>query len=159
MSGLSSLDLKTVITTSMTDVFDTMLSKVITPNGDAAQFSDDQGIVGSVGFAGQVMGNVSIHVTHAFAQMITASMLGISVDEIEGDEEVHDVIGELCNMVGGDLKSRLCDAGMPCELSIPFITSGSNFKIEPKGWVRNEKFGFHCEAHTAIVEIYMKKSD
>ena len=157
MSELSSLDLEMVITKSMTDVFDTMLSKPITPNGDTPQSTEDKGIVGSVGFAGQVMGNVSIHVTDKFAQMITASMLGIGVDEIDGEEEIHDVIGELCNMVGGDLKSRLCDAGLPCELSIPFITSGNNFKIEPKGWVRNERFGFNCEAHTAIVEVYMKK--
>ena len=158
MGDINSLDLKNYVTNAMIDVFDTMLSKSIALNGDTTPGNGGKGIVGSVGFAGQVMGNVNIHVTDAFAQEITASMLGMEIEEIEGDEEIHDVIGELCNMVGGDLKSRLCDAGLPCELSIPSITSGSDFTIEPKGWVRNEKFGFRCEEHRALVEIYMKTS-
>jgi len=69
---------------------------------------------------------------------------GMDEDEIEGDEEVHDVVGELSNMIGGDLKSRLCDAGLTCELSIPTITSGKEFQVQPKGWTRHERFVFHC---------------
>jgi len=56
------------------------------------------------------------------------------VDDIGSDEEVNDVIGEVCNMVGGDLKSRLCDAGFTSSLSIPSITYGESFRIQPEGW-------------------------
>jgi len=66
------------------------------------------------------------------------------------------VIGELSNMIGGDLKSRLCDAGLPCQLSIPSITSGSDFKIESRGWVRSERFVCANQGQSAIVEIFIK---
>jgi chemotaxis protein CheX len=92
----------------------------------------------------------------AFGRLLTADLLGMDVDEIESDEEVNDVIGELSNMIGGDIKSRLCDCGLPCELSIPSITYGSDFKIDIRDWVRHEKLAFKHQEHTAFVEVYIK---
>ena len=112
--------------------------------------------VGTVGFAGAVMGNVNIAVSREFAREMTAAMLGMSVEDISSDEEVNDVIGEVCNMVGGDLKSRLCDAGLTCSLSIPSITFGDGFRVESKGWDRHEQFGFRNSHHSALLEVYMK---
>ena len=83
-------------------------------------------------------------------------MLGMELDEVDSDEEVHDVIGELSNMIGGDLKSRLCDAGFTCELSIPSITAGKDFSIESKGWAVNETVCFQFENHIALIEAYIK---
>ena len=158
MTDINQLDLKTFVTNAVNDVFTTMLSMEL--NNVEAKFQDvaenGEHIVGSVGFAGLVMGNVNVFVGQDFAHQIAAAMLGMEEDEIENEEEVHDVIGELCNMIGGDLKSRLCDCGMTCSLSIPSITSGKDFRIESKGWDRNEKFGFHNHQHTALVEVYMK---
>ena len=114
--------------------------------------------MGSVSFAGEVVGSLTIYVTQGFARVITAAMLDMEVAEVESDEEVHDVIGELCNMIGGDLKSRLCDNGFPCVLSIPAITCGNDFKIESKGWMRKERFGFKHQEHSALVEVYLKNS-
>jgi chemotaxis protein CheX len=83
-------------------------------------------------------------------------MLGISVGDVEDEGQVHDVIGEVCNIVGGNLKSRLCDSGFPCELSIPTITAGSDFQIKSRGWELNARFGFQNHEHAALVEIFMK---
>jgi chemotaxis protein CheX len=77
-------------------------------------------------------------------------------DEIDSDEEVYDVIGELSNMIGGDLKSRLCDAGFTCELSIPSITSGKDFSIASKGWAINEVVCFQYQEHFALIEAFLK---
>ena len=158
MTEINALDLKTFVMNSVNDVFGTMLSMRVENVEAQLQEVAEEGnhIVGSVGFAGLVMGNVNVFVGNDFARRMTAAMLGMEEDEIESDEEVHDVVGELCNMIGGNLKSKLCDAGMACNLSIPSITSGNNFKIESKGWDRNETFGFRNGGHTALVEVYMK---
>ena len=158
MTEINALDLRTFVTNAVNDVFDTMLSMELqTDESQGQELSEDTDhIVGSVGFAGLVMGNVNVFVGNDFARRMTAAMLVMEEDEIESDEEVHDVVGELCNMIGGDLKSKLCDAGMECSLSIPSITSGTSFKIESKGWDRNETFGFSNNGHTALVEVYMK---
>ncbi len=157
MAGLDALDLKSCITNSVAGVFDTMLSMPVeASDGDSYSENDGRRIVGTVGFAGKVLGNVSIHVNETFARKITAAMLGMELNEIEGDEEIHDVIGELSNMVGGDLKSRLCDADLECELSIPYITSGSDFKMETKGWERHERFLFQNDVNVGLVEVFAK---
>jgi CheY-specific phosphatase CheX len=157
MADIDTLDLKTFITNAVYGVFDTMLSMSIKiSDRDFPLNSEGRRIVGSVGFAGKVMGNVSVHVYEDFARLITAAMLGMEIDEIEGEEEVYDAIGELSNMIGGDLKSRFCDSDLACDLSIPSITSGSDFTTETKGWTRHESFVFQHEENLALVEVFLK---
>ena len=151
------MDLREFITNAVSDVFDTMLSMKI-ENVTVGQTENLNGgrIVGTVSFAGKVLGNLNLHVGQQFAVEMTAAMLGMGTEEINGDEEIHDVIGEVCNMIGGDLKSRMCDSGLTCELSIPSITTGKEFTIEPQGWDRSEELGFISNQHTALVEVFMK---
>ena len=152
---LATFDLPPFLRGATQEVFDTMVSMELTDQ-DAQAFSESNRIVGSVSLAGSVSGTVNIHVSDAFASQITANMLGMEVDEIDSEEEVHDVIGELSNMIGGDLKSRLCDAGFVCELSIPSITSGNNFNIESKGWAVKEFVCFQYQEHIALIEAFIK---
>ena len=160
MTEINSLDLKGFITNAVNDVFDTMLSmEVESVTTNQPEDLNGTHIVGTVCFAGVVMGNLNLYVGGEFARQMTAAMLGMETDEIDGDEEVHDVIGEVCNMIGGDLKSRLCDSELTCELSIPSITSGNEFSIKTKGWDRNELFAFRNQQHTAVVEVFIKSGN
>jgi CheY-specific phosphatase CheX len=152
---LAAFDLPAFLRGATQEVFDTMLSMELTEK-DHQELTGASRIVGSVSLAGSVSGTVNIHVSDTFASLITANMLGMELDEIDSDEEVHDVIGELSNMIGGDLKSHLCDAGFTCELSIPSITSGKDFSIESKGWAVNEIVYFQYQEHIALVEAFIK---
>ena len=157
MTEISALDLKEYIIRAMSEVFDMMLSMNLDEvDEDLSGSLNGDRIVGSVSFAGKASGNINIHVSGDFAKTMTATILGMDIGEIESQEEVHDVIGETSNMVGGNLKSRLCDSGLPCELSIPSITSGGNFKIESKDWSRHEKIFLKNNDHVVLVEAYMK---
>jgi len=159
MPDINAVDLRGFVSGAMGEVFDTMLSMDIELTDEGVQANvEGERIVGSVSFAGEAVGNVNIQVNEAFARQITAAMLGMEEDEIDGDEEVHDVIGELSNMVGGDLKSRLCDEGLNCDLSIPSITSGSDFKTETKGWERHEILVFRHQEQFALLNVYLKTS-
>jgi CheY-specific phosphatase CheX len=157
MQEINTLDFKEFLMNAIGNVFDLMLSM-------EAEFIDagfqptpgDSQIVGTVSFAGKVMGNINIQVNDAFARVMTSAILDMELDEIEGEEETYDVIGEVSNMIGGDLKSRLCDAGYLCQLSIPSITSGHNYKIESKNWELHESVDFRCRPHTGRVEVYIK---
>jgi len=154
---LAAFNLPTFLRSATQEVFETMLSMGLQEeNAAAALFHDTSRVVGSVSLAGNVSGTVNIHVGDPFAKLITANMLGMDVAEVESEEEIHDVIGELSNMIGGDLKSRLCDAGFACSLSIPSITSGKDFNIESKGWAVNERVIFKFEEHIALIEAFIK---
>jgi len=161
MSEIQAIDLQGFITKAVQGVFKTMLSMPLELEDPAniQGVTTGKHIVGTVGFAGAVMGNVSIFVSREFAREMAAAMLGMTVDDIGSDEEVHDVIGEVCNMVGGDLKSRLCDAGFSCSLSIPSVTFGENLRTESKGWDRHERYGVRNGNHSALMEVYIKAAN
>lgn len=159
MADIYSLDLTSMIKTAAEEVFDTMLSMSVKVENDS-QRVDINGLryVGTVSVAGKIMGNLNFHVGQDFARLITAEMLGSEPEEVETDE-LEDVIGELSNMVGGNVKSRLCDEDFSCQLSIPSITSGSNFKVESVGWMRHELLGVSFAAHKAYIEMFVKSEN
>lgn len=159
MDEIMALDLKSLVTNTIYEVFDTMLSMEIRRNEEECR-KTKSGLrfVGSVSFAGEVMGNVNIRLNEIFARIITRAMLRMDSGENVMDEDIEDVIGELSNIVCGDLKSRFCDIGFPCELSIPSVTSGSDFKIESMNWMRYECVAFKHKEHLIDVEIYIKSA-
>jgi chemotaxis protein CheX len=87
-------------------------------------------VAGSVGFVGDVNGVVYIYVTASFARTLASRMLGLPEAGLEGEDLVNDVIGELTNMIVGSVKSRLCDSGSLCVLTIPSVVRGQNLS----GW-------------------------
>ena len=86
-------------------------------------------------------------------------MLGMEVEEIEGDEEIRDMLAEMGNIVGGNLKSAFTDAGLMCALSTPSFTSGTDFKIEALNMDNYERFAFRCGENTIFVEMGVKVSE
>ncbi len=159
MANINSIDFKTFLSNSTNEIFDTMLSmEVEAVDSEQNLIKDSNRIVGSVGFAGDVSGCMNIHVDSDLAKIITGNMLGEDPEDV-GEEEIIDVVGELSNMIGGDVKSRLCDAGLPCSLSIPTTTSGKDFNIDSQGWSRHVSFIFRSDEHVALVEVYVKSNN
>lgn len=160
MDGIKEFDIKTPIENSVIDLFNTMLSMEVETSDDNSQQSlDGQKISGSLSLAGKLMGGLNIQVSENFARLMTAAMLGMEIEEIEGQEEINDVILEACNIIGGNLKSSLNDTGLPCVISTPSITSGNDFQIETLNMERYERFVFTHQENDIIVEVCMKNAD
>ena len=157
---IQELNLAARIPDSVINVFTTMLSMDIQV-ADAVSKSDLEGMrtVGAVSFAGDAMGIINIHITAQFAREMAAGMLDMAVDDVDDDQDVNDVIGELSNIVGGNLKSIFSDVGLRCELSIPSITRGSDFRIESMNMERYERFAFTFNDHTFFVEFGLKLAE
>ncbi len=155
-ADLKSLNLKHFIIDTTNDIFDTMLSMEVETVNEPLDISrENSRMVGSVGFAGDVIGCSNIHIEDTFARLIAAAMMGEDCNELP-IEDLQDMVGELGNMIGGGIKSRLCDAGLPCSLSIPTATCGSDFIFETHGWSVHETIAFRSNEHVAFVEVYVK---
>jgi len=142
------------------DVFDTMLSARLEPTDTIPPESlEDLRDVGSVSFAGDATGMVSIHAGDNFTRELAAEMLGMEVEELEGDEEIRDMMGEVGNIVGGNLKSAFTDAGLACALSTPSFTTGTDFKIESLNMEKYERFAFRSDDNIVFVEMGVKISE
>jgi len=158
LERMQQVDIVAMISESIVDVFDTMLSiNIEKTEPDTTTVSEESRVVGSVTFAGDVMGVFKIEVSESFSRIMTASMLGIELDEIESEEEVHDVIREMSNIIGGNLKSGYVDVGLSCELSTPSITKGSDFRIEALNIEALDRFAFKYEDHTIVIDAGVRK--
>jgi chemotaxis protein CheX len=141
----------------LVDVFETMLSMKAAPAMHAGLPIFDGRVTGAVGFAGEnVTGAVYLNLAPAFATKVAAGMLGLAPEEITGENEVNDVVGEAANMLAGGLKSWLCDAGAECAISTPAIIRGNSFAIEPMPGVAREWLVFECGKDFIVVEIHLK---
>ena len=155
---INSVDVPTNVINTVIDVFYTMLSMEVESIGEAPpDFAEEKRTVGMVSFAGDIHGLFLIQVNDNFARMMAAAMLGIKEEEIESDEEVYDVIRELSNIIGGNLKSSFVDAGLSCVLSTPSITNGFDFRVEALNIIKTQRFLFKSHGHTIIVDAGIKK--
>jgi flagellar motor switch protein FliN len=139
------------------DVFYTMLDMEVEAIQEIpSAFVEEMRTVGSVTFAGEVDGMFNIQVNDDFGKEMTAAMLGMDVEEIESEEEVYDVIREVSNIIGGNLKSNFVDAGLSCVLSTPAITNGRDFKVSTTQVIRPARFLFSHKESVIIVEAGVK---
>lgn len=108
--------------------FRTMLGVSLEIQETATPF-DGEHVLCEIGFAGKATGAAALRLTGASALQVAATVLGMSPAEADSMAVVDDVIGELSNMVVGNFKSNLCDAGLKCKLRPPAITRTSDFKL------------------------------
>src|SRR5208283_2265639 len=111
-------DLDELVTSAVTDLFTTMLGMKMVPVAlEPGAANGDTYVAGSVGFIGRLSGVVYIYTTLRFATDITATLLGMEQGEVKEDEMINDAMGEMANMLVGQMKSRLSDRGLPCVLT------------------------------------------
>ena len=157
MEHINTIDIKTLIAESVIDLFDTMLSMKVEPSEtDSETRIDGAQMIGTLSMAGDVVGSIVLQLSDAFARLMTAATMGIDTEEVESDEEIKDVIREVCNIIGGSFKSTLNDLGLSNEISIPSIITGSDFAIETLDMERYEFLAFRYQEHVFFVEICIK---
>ena len=83
-----------------------------------------------VGLGGDCSGMVGIHIPAELAREVTASMLGMELEEIEGDDDVNDAMGEIANMLAGEIKMLFSGKGMNVCLSTPSVIAGKEYSVE-----------------------------
>lgn len=74
--------------------------------------------VGAVRISGAWDGWVTLEVPVAMARRVAAAMLGLAGGEPPAAADVSDAVGELANIIGGNVKSLL---PAPCTLGLPVV--------------------------------------
>ena len=123
------LDIGNEIFQGIQDVFSTMLSVdlerepfIVNTRGDI-----QSNLTSMIGLGGEIRGVLAIHCPAAVARAITGSFIGMEVEEL--DDDVKDAIGEIANMVAGNLKVSYAAIGLNVELAIPTSIIGESFRV------------------------------
>lgn len=149
--------LRTKIIESTAEIFSTMVMMEVAveeePPPAVRPLTDT--ISGIIGLAGTHKGILAIHLPNPVALAITASFLGLEVEEI--NEDVEDAVGELANMLGGSVKAILSEKGRDIDLSLPTTIAGKDYHFQPAKEVEMIVTSFACAAGTFTVELQLEK--
>lgn len=84
-------------------------------------------VSGIIGITGETEGSLSVTFTEACILAIVSNMFGEPMEAI--NEEVEDAVGEITNMISGDARRTLDDAGINLKAAIPSVVSGKGHHV------------------------------
>jgi chemotaxis protein CheX len=150
------VDLQKSITDATTEIFETMIMLDISA-GDPLKDKINNfkcSVSGVIGLAGSCKGMLAIHLPDKVAMAITGSFLGMDVTEV--DDDVTDAIGELANMVAGNIKMILDEAGNNVTVSIPSCVHGDEYTMDTVSDSERVVIPFDIESGQFLVELQIK---
>ena len=123
------------------DVFETMLRYQIQESSE--DYSPRMNLVTSaIFFAGAWKGAVVLECSEGEARFFTECLMGIPRPAYM-DDDVRDAMGEVINMIGGNLKSVLPPG---VSLSMPSVLEGPDYAYRICGLNQTVRFSFRGEA-------------
>lgn len=136
-----------------TDVFSTMLMMDLVAGDPVEGTGGEVGanITSMLGLGGDIRGMLAVHCPAAVAMAITGGFLGMDVDEL--NEDVKDAIGEVANMVAGNLKVAFTGEGLKVELAIPTSIVGESYRVGGMVGARRVAVPFDMEHGRFLVEL------
>jgi chemotaxis protein CheX len=152
------MDLQKNITDATTEIFETMIMMEITPGNPLQELvtTFHHTVSGMVGLAGTFKGLLAIHTPNEVAKAITSNFLGLDVDEINDD--VQDAIGELANMLAGNIKLAIDESGKDVTLSIPSAVHGDEYSLNCLANAEWVVMPFATPAGEFLVELQVQKA-
>jgi chemotaxis protein CheX len=106
--------------------------------------------VGCVTVSGEWQGSVLLACPAQLARMAASAMFDVPAGELD-DQEVADALGELTNMIGGNIKSLIPG---PSRLSMPAVTAGASPTVKPPRAALVSTVSLACEGLPLTVSVW-----
>ena len=149
---LTDLDLREVIES----VWTSMLGYNITLVDAALEFASSENVmVGCVQITGSWEIAALVHMPETLAIDVAATMFGMAPDELSADE-VRDALGEMANMIGGNIKGMLPGTS---QLSLPTISQGQNFSVALPGTELLSSLTYECQQWLTRTDLIGRGND
>lgn len=104
---------------------------------------------GCVQITGAWEGAVTVHCSEGLARLLTAAMFMVDPEDTT-PEEVGDALGELANMVGGNVKALLPE---PCRISLPAVADGMDYRLSVPGARPVSAVTWTCNGEPLMVRL------
>lgn len=112
--------------------------------------SSGPAVAGSVGVSGATDCLISMEMDEEAAKAVAGAMFGMDKTEVS-DDDVADAVGELTNMVGGNIKSLLPE---PSTLSLPVVAHGRIPTLKVVGGKLLLRQAFVSGDHPVFVSVW-----
>lgn len=131
-------------------IWDSMLSIPISNADGDCVIRDAAGFMACVQISGAWNGMVLLAPTEGFARRAASIMLAVSEEELQV-VDMLDAIAELCNMIGGGIKSLLPG---PSHLSLPTVMQGARYAIRIPNTQVMCQMQFRCESEMLELRVF-----
>ncbi len=135
------------------EVFSSMLALEVSPLDSAPATATSRRVSATVGIAGEWNGTVTLQCEAETACRLAGAMLAMDPFP-EVDDDVKDVLGELTNIVAGNIKGILPGCS---SLSLPCVVDGSDYSLEILHGEELIKQPMLCHGNGLIVSIVQAK--
>lgn len=119
---------KTILESAAVEVFEMMAGVRLDPIQITTE--EPQGDrTAMVGMAGALCGMTSVRCNAETARKLATLM--VDAEAAKNPATVGDALGELCNMIAGNFKSKISSLNDRCMLSVPTFISGEDYVLQP----------------------------
>jgi len=148
------LAMGTPLAMALVKTFQTMLSsKLDNIDRNEAEALDGEHLLGTIEFSGKVVGHVYLRMSLDSARRIAAGILGLQPEELGSNDEITDTAGELLNIMTGNFKSNLCDAGLDCKLHPPKVSISTDLHTPTPPGGGLERMSFRSDKIQLFVDV------
>lgn len=156
---------KAVITEELVSCVKVSVSSVFHKTfGYLPSFQDDDeetqkvgdGVVGIISYFGDITWLMMLGFQKDCANGLVAKFAGFELDYDSPD--MGDVVGEMSNILAGDVISRLGDGGVKVAMSLPIVIKGTNVEPLLPGGFPSRKLVFTVPEGVVMVKIVGAKS-
>jgi chemotaxis protein CheX len=127
---MPSRELPDSIVTLCESIWTQTLGLPLTPAPTAASPDASLTLEGCVHIHGEWCGLVLVQCSLPLAWLAATKMFQLG-DQAPSEDEVRDAVGELTNIIGGNIKALL--PGADCDLSLPVVIEGRDFSVRVPG--------------------------
>ncbi len=117
---------------------------------DAETPGHEHTVEGHIHISGAWSGTLILQCAVGLARQAARRMFDRSEDEL-ALEELQDAVGELTNIVGGNLKSVLSQDG--CYLSLPVVVEGNDYTVRVQGARMMTRSRFTADGQALVVTL------
>jgi chemotaxis protein CheX len=129
--------------------------------GETTSFCDsiapepDDRVTGCVHISGAYTGSLTVRCSTPMARQIAGALFGLPEQEVT-DAEVADAVGEIANIVGGNVKSTLPG---PSALSLPAIAQGPHSWLAVPGVRLVLQIALEWRAEPFVVSLFQQRGE
>jgi chemotaxis protein CheX len=143
-------DWKTVLEFSAVEVLDLMAGAQVEINRESVQ-APRGGQTAMVGIAGALRGMTTLRCSQKTAAKLASLMLG--GDAGSNPAMARDALGELCNIIAGNFKSKIRALEDACFLSVPTVITGEDYVMEMAAPAQGATVALTFEGETIWVAL------
>lgn len=130
-------------------IWEAMLKLPLLPH-DSISVTPARRLAACVHITGAWQGAVTLACSASFAARAASIMFALPAGHQADTTETQDALGELTNMIGGNVKALLPE---PCMLSLPAIVEGADYSTRIPHARRVAFASFTCEGEAVSVSL------